>query len=79
MQQSADVRQMLARVREPLLELLSTSPDFRPACDPLLTIADALAAGDTEGARMRLLRLAELQRARLEAEVLLAQLLLRGR
>ena len=32
---SADVREMLARVREPLLSVLRLSPDFRPASEPL--------------------------------------------
>ena len=32
---TGDVRQMLAQVREPLLSVLRTSPDFRPAYDPL--------------------------------------------
>lgn len=49
---SSDVRRMLAQVREPLLEVLRTSPDFRPARDPLLRMADALARhGDAAGAR----------------------------
>ena len=34
---------MLAQVREPLLSVLRISPDFRPAYDPLLSMAAALA------------------------------------
>src|SRR5213075_2331960 len=41
-QPSSDVRRMLAQVREPLLAVLRTSPDFRPARDPLLRMAAAL-------------------------------------
>jgi spermidine synthase len=37
-------------VREPLLAVLSTSRDFRPAYDPLLQMAGALAATDSDGA-----------------------------
>ena len=39
---SADVRDMLAQVREPLLAVLRLSPDFRPAYEPLLKMANAL-------------------------------------
>ena len=39
---SGDVRSMLAQVREPLLAVLRTSPDFRPARDPLLRMAAVL-------------------------------------
>jgi spermidine synthase len=41
-QPSADVRQMLAQVQEPLLAVLRISPDFRPAYEPLLRMAEAL-------------------------------------
>jgi spermidine synthase len=56
---TADVRQMLAQVREPLLSVLRISPDFRPARQPLLLMARALAATDPAGARALL---EELQR-----------------
>ncbi len=52
---SADVRDMLAQVREPLLSVLRLSPDFRPAHDPLLKMANALAHID-EAAAMVLTR-----------------------
>lgn len=47
----ADPAQMLAQVREPLLQVLRISPDFRPANDPLLRLAGALARSDPDGAR----------------------------
>lgn len=64
---TADVRQMLAQVGEPLLAALDTSPDFRPAYDPLLAMAGALAREDLPAARALLARLIELQPARPEA------------
>ncbi len=66
-QPSADVRQMLAQVREPLLEVLRISPDFRPAYDPLLQMANALARIDANAARVLLRRLIEAQPDRPEA------------
>lgn len=48
---SSDVRAMLAQVREPLLSVLRISPDFRPAYDPLVAMATALARSDSEDAR----------------------------
>lgn len=50
-QPSADVRQMLAQVREPLLSVLRTSPDFEAARLPLQRMAQALAATDAQAAR----------------------------
>ncbi len=47
---SADPRRMLAQVQEPLLEVLSLSPDFRPAYEPLLRMAQALGEGAPEQA-----------------------------
>ena len=46
------VQDMLAQVREPLLSVLRISPDFRPAYDPLLAMATAL-AGRMPPARAR--------------------------
>ena len=63
----ADVRAMLAQVREPLLDVLRISPDFRPAYDPLMGMAMALAQTDPAGARALLTQLAQLQPARTEA------------
>jgi spermidine synthase len=58
---------MLAQVREPLLAVLRISPDFRPAYDPLLAMATALAQSDVAGARHLLTALAQIQPARIEA------------
>jgi len=66
-QPTADVRSMLSRVREPLLAALRASPDFRPAYDPLLRMAGALAAVDAEAGRALLQELAVLQPQRPEA------------
>jgi spermidine synthase len=50
-QPTRDVRQMLAQVREPLLDVLRLSPDFRPAAEPLRQMAAALAPLDAAAAR----------------------------
>jgi spermidine synthase len=71
---SADVRRMLAQVREPLLSVLRISPDFRPAYDPLLRMAMALARTDMPAARELLATLAALQPARGEAAEALRRL-----
>ena len=47
--------------------VLRISPDFRPAYDPLLSMATALARSDVSGARTLLTELARLQPARTEA------------
>jgi spermidine synthase len=71
---SADVREMLAQVREPLLAVLRVSPDFRPAYDPLLHMAQALAARDAAAARALLSDLQSAQPARVEAAAALQRL-----
>jgi spermidine synthase len=71
---SPDVSAMLAQVREPLLAVLRISPDFRPAYDPLLAMATALARSDISGARSLLGELTRVQPARSEAIRLLAVL-----
>ena len=71
---SGDVRQMLAQVRAPLLAVLHLSPDFRPAYDPLLTLALRLARTDPAGARALLGELALAQPGRLEAGQALSRL-----
>lgn len=73
-QPSADVRRMLAQVQQPLLEVLRTSADFRPAYDPLLQMAAALARIDAPAARDLLNELVRLQPARAEAGELLRRL-----
>lgn len=64
---AADVREMLAQVREPLLAVLRLSPDFRPAYDPLLLMAASLSHLDPNAARSLLLDLQTIQPARPEA------------
>lgn len=71
---AADVRQMLAQVQQPLLAVLRTSADFRPAYDPLLQMAGTLAASDVPAARTLLAELQRLQPARPEAALLLRQI-----
>jgi spermidine synthase len=69
---SPRVQEMLAQVRDPLLAVLRISPDFRPAYDPLFSMATALARSDVAGARTLLTELTRLQPARAEAPRALA-------
>ncbi len=71
---SPDLRQMLSQVREPLLSALRISPDFRPAYDPLLRMAAALAPSDPAAALALLSELQQLQPARPEAAELAARI-----
>jgi spermidine synthase len=64
---SSRVEEMLAQVREPLLAVLHTSPDFRPAYDPLFAMATVLARSNAAGARELLVELSRLQPRRDEA------------
>ena len=68
------VRAMLAQVRDPLLSVLRISPDFRPAYDPLLRMAQVLGREDPAAARDLLLALAAVQPARTEAAAALREL-----
>ncbi|MEP7057921.1 MAG: fused MFS/spermidine synthase [Caldimonas sp.] len=61
---SANVQQMLAQVREPLLSVLRTSPDFRPAYDPLMRMATILARADKAASRALLAEIAQTQPGR---------------
>jgi spermidine synthase len=61
------VEDMLAQVRQPLLSALRLSPDFRPAYDPLLAMAKALARSNLPAARALLAELMSVQPARSEA------------
>ncbi|WP_431266082.1 fused MFS/spermidine synthase [Roseateles chitinivorans] len=63
----ADPAAMLAQVGEPLLDAVRLSPDFRPAYDPLLQMAIALAPRDAATARRVLTVLRDAQPARIEA------------
>ena len=71
---TADVRRMLSQVREPLLSVLRISPDFRPAYDPLLRMASALARVDAAEARVLLSELRDAQPERPEATQALREL-----
>lgn len=71
---ASDVRLMLAQVQAPLLSVLRTSPDFRPAYDPLLRMAAALGRSDPAAARELLAELAQIQPRRPEAGELLSAL-----
>jgi spermidine synthase len=66
-QPTSDVQAMLAQVREPLLSVLDISPDFRPAYDPLLQMAIALAPLDAPAAHALLLELQKAEPSRPEA------------
>jgi spermidine synthase len=71
---AGDVQQMLGRLREPLLELVRLSPDFAPAYDPLLAMARSLRPVDPDATRELLLALADANRTRPEAGLLLDRL-----
>jgi spermidine synthase len=43
-----DPRVMLNQLRLPLLEMVTTSPDFRPAAEPLQALAEAVRQTDPE-------------------------------
>ncbi len=73
-QPSADVRRMLAQVQAPLLAVLRTSADFRPAHDPLLALAADLARAYPPAAGRLLALLLALQPARPEAAALLQRI-----
>lgn len=73
-QPSTDVRRMLAQVQAPLLDALRQSPDFRPAYEPLVAMAVALAPQDPAAARGLLAELARLQPAWPEARQMLEDL-----
>jgi spermidine synthase len=68
---SANVEEMLAQVGAPLLDALRTSPDFRPAYDPLVRMATALGRSNVSAARALLGELTRLQPARAEASQVL--------
>jgi spermidine synthase len=64
---SADPAAMLDQVQEPLLAVLNISPDFRPAYDPLVRLAEAVATRDPDRGRRLLAELASLRTTQTEA------------
>lgn len=71
---SRDARAMLAQVHEPLLAVLRISPDFRPAYDPLLRMAVAIARTDVSAARALLTELVTIQPGREEAALAIREI-----
>lgn len=69
-----DPGDMLRQTGEPLLAVLRTSPDFAPAYEPLLRMAQALGARDPDAARRWLQALKSAQPQRTEAADALARL-----
>lgn len=70
----ANLHGMLSQVQEPLMAVLHTSPEFRPAYDPLLRMAAALIPQDPAAARALLQDLHDAQPSRPEAALLLRRL-----
>jgi spermidine synthase len=64
---SSDARTMLRQVQGPLIEVLRLSPDFRPAYQPLVQMAQALAPSDRDAAARLLRELQQIQPAWPEA------------
>ena len=73
-QPASSLQAMLAQVQAPLLATLQTSPDFRPAYDPLLRMALALHRDDPAAARRLLGSLQAAAPQRSEAAEALARL-----
>jgi spermidine synthase len=73
-QPAQNVVDVLQQVRAPLLSVLRISPEFRPAYDPLLRMAAALASTDRTAARTLLRELTAVQPERPEAARLAATL-----
>jgi spermidine synthase len=71
---SDDIQKMLAQLRQPLIKIILTSPDFRPAYDPLLNIASSLAMTDKTAARSLYYELGQINPQRNEARKALEQL-----
>ena len=62
-----DAKKMLAQVQNNLLSIIAISPDFRPAYDPLISMAKSLAETEREEAIGLLNKIIELQPNRAEA------------
>ncbi len=71
---TGDARRMLEQVREPLLSVVRLSPDFRPAYDPLLRMAQALYGSEPATSRALLTALKEAAPTRPEAGAVLREL-----
>jgi spermidine synthase len=65
--QSNDVKTMLAQIQQPLMKIVKTSADFRPAYDPLLNMSKVLATADPKAAQNLLRQLTENNPNRTEA------------
>lgn len=71
---SARAEDMLAQVHDPLLAVLRESPDFRPAYDPLLMMANSLLPANPVAARELLIELTRIQPTRSEAKTILERM-----
>lgn len=71
---SSDPIAMLTQIHLPMLDILRTSPDFRPAYDPLVNMARALASSHLDAARALLGELNTVQPLRPEANLMLQQI-----
>ncbi len=71
---SNDARRMLQQVQGPLLDVLRISPDFQPAYDPLVAMAQGLARSDPNAAAALLMELQRIAPARPQAAQALAAL-----
>lgn len=71
---SNDARRMLQQVQGPLLDVLRTSPDFQPAYDPLVALAQGLARSDPNAAAALFHQLQRIAPARPQAGQALAAL-----
>jgi spermidine synthase len=70
----ADVHAMLDQVEEPLLAIAAGSPEFRPAYDPLIAMAQALSEAEPQAGRRLLERIRAAQPGRPEAAELLRRM-----
>jgi spermidine synthase len=68
---TGDVRELLSFVREPLLEVVRTSPDFDRAYRPLLAMAQSLVRIDPSAGRNLMVQLIDANPGRSEARRIL--------
>jgi spermidine synthase len=71
---TGDVRELLSFVREPLLEVVRTSPDFDRAYRPLLAMAQSLVRIDPSAGRNLMVQLIDANPGRSEARRILGSL-----